>query len=574
MTAILPAAAALGVLLVVGFLARTNRALRRRTSLLEDRVEALADREWERQEADAANRAKSRFLAMVSHEIRTPLNGILGMADLLLDTPLTPEQATYAKAVKSSGGTLLSLIEEILDFSKIEAGRLDLDVKPFALRPLVEDTAELLAPRAQAKGIEIAAFVDDRVAGSYRGDAVRLRQVLLNLAGNAIKFTESGGVAVTVEPVGHAEGPAGAAGPSIAFRIRDTGIGIEEGAKARIFDEFEQADSGSSRRFGGTGLGLAISRRLIGAMGGTIDVQSAPGEGSTFGFTLSLPTVPGGEPPDSPPDLTGWTVLIVAPGTIEARLVARRLAAWGAETRIAGADPSADDFLAPPRWNAVIVDGAVGREAAARLCALAGAAVECKLVLVTPTERDDLAALTAAGFTGYLVKPVRTASLAARFSAAVPAGSAGAAARSSMAARPDAGGGLAILLAEDNEINALLARSLLQKLGHRPVVAANGSDAVAASAAACAAGTPFDLVLMDLHMPGMTGIEAATRIRAAERAGGLGATPIIALTADAFAENRGACLAAGMDGFLTKPLDREQLAAALARYRLGARSAA
>ncbi len=197
---------------------RIDRARRRRIDLLEERLEAFADQEWEWREADAANRAKSRFLAMVSHEIRTPLNGILGMADLLLDTPLTPEQATYAKAVQSSGEALACLIEDILDFSKIEAGRLDLDIKPFALRPLVEDVVELLAPRAHAKGIEIAAFVADAAARRFIGDATRLRQVLLNLVGNAIKFTESGGVSIEVES---------APDDALTFRIRDTGIGIK-----------------------------------------------------------------------------------------------------------------------------------------------------------------------------------------------------------------------------------------------------------------------------------------------------------------------------------------------------------
>jgi signal transduction histidine kinase/CheY-like chemotaxis protein len=544
-------------------------ALRQRNAALEERVEALADREWERQEADASNRAKTRFLAMVSHEIRTPLNGILGMADLLLDTRLTPEQATYARAVKSSGGVLLSLIEEILDFSKIEAGRLDLDIAPFALRELVEDTVELLAPRAQAKGIEIAAFVDDRVARTYRGDATRLRQVLLNLAGNAIKFTASGGVAVTVEPV---DVPAAGAA-AIAFTVRDTGIGIAPEDQARIFEEFEQADGGSTRRFGGTGLGLAIARRLVDAMGGSIAIDSRQGAGSTFAFTITLADADEQDGPAKPPDLAGSAVLIVAPGTVEASLAGRRLAAWGAATRIVAPDAAAAALAAPSRWNAIVVDGALGRDAASAICGHPGAAAIRKLVLITPAERDDLAALAAAGFDGYLVKPVRAASLAARIveeTATAPRGIA----PPGVATRATIGPGLAVLLAEDNGINALLVRSLLTKLGHRPAIAVTGADAVAAWTAARAAGAPFDLVLMDLHMPGVTGIEAARRIRAAEQAGGLRPTPIIALTADAFPENRDACLAAGMNGFLTKPLDRDKLVALLAEHRLGAVRAA
>jgi hypothetical protein len=372
-------------------------------------VEAFADREWEWREADAAGRARRRFLAMVSHEIRTPL----GMTDLLLDTPLTPEQSTYAKAVKSSGEALARLIEDILDFSKIEAGRLDLDIKPFALRPLVEDVVELLAPRAHDKGIEIAAYVDDAPARRFIGDATRLRQVLLNLVGNAIKFTETGGVAIAVEPA-----PDGA----LTFRIRDTGIGVAPELQGRIFEEFEQGEGGAGRRFGGTGLGLAISKRLVGAMGGEISLDSTPGQGATFTCTIALPpaeTAAADAAADTSSDLAGAAVLIVAPGPIEAPLMAQQLRAWGVRTSIAATAAAAEQSLREDRFDAVIVDGALGRGAVDQLGALIRCAEASAIVLIGPRDRDEIPAYRNAGF-AYLVKPVRAGSLATRLGAAVP----------------------------------------------------------------------------------------------------------------------------------------------------------
>jgi signal transduction histidine kinase/CheY-like chemotaxis protein len=518
---------------------------------LRNELRELKEQAAARARAEAASEAKSRFLATVSHEVRTPLNGILGLAELLRDVGLNAEQLSYVDAIHTSGTALASLIEEILDFSKIEAGKLELSQERFDLPGLVEGVVELIAPRAQGKGLEIAAAIAQAVPQSVVGDADRLRQVLLNLAGNGVKFTERGGVGISVSSQPN---------DRVLFTVADTGPGVAEHRQSAIFDDFEQADGSTTRRHEGTGLGLAISKRIVERMGGTLGLHCPPEGGAVFSFTVSLPATPETLAHESCVNLLGQQALIVAAQSpFQAPFLAARMAELGA---LVNCVPTLAEALAElcKRPDIVVVDCAIGEEHAHRLAEAARAAgARLCLVLFSPFERRSIGRETVQGFDGWLVKPVRRGSLLARL------GDQAACDIPLAAPKPLAAGGLRVLLAEDNEINALLARKALARLGADVVHARDGVAALQMAEAALARDAMrFDAILMDIRMPGLDGHEVCRRIRSAESATQSERTRIIALTANAFDEDRQACLTAGIDAFLTKPVDLARLAQALA----------
>jgi signal transduction histidine kinase/CheY-like chemotaxis protein len=529
---------------------------------LQQEIESLRDEIWElkgaaaeRDKAEAANEAKSRFLATVSHEMRTPLNGIMGMADLTRGANLTAEQSYYLEMIRASGGALASLIEEVLDFSRIEAGKLEIASAPFEITPLVERVVELLAPRAQGKGLEIASSIASDVPPVLIGDLARLQQVLINLAGNAVKFTDKGGVGLRVS-----RAPSG----SIRFAISDTGPGIAKDRQTAIFMDFEQADGSATRRHEGTGLGLAISRRIAELMGGELRLEHSDATGSVFVCDLPLRSEAAGEAVQDGARLDGRQVLVVANSPFEGPWLGERLAESGAHvTRAQGEDEAIAKLDGGRPFDIVIVDCALGEETTKKLAgAVRAAGAGRSLVLFSPFERRAFGQQSLQDFDGWLVKPVRTASLIARLTDAFSKRP------ESPAAEPGceaAGNGFSILLAEDNDINALIATKHLQRMGATVTRAADGTSALALAIDALEGRREaFDILLMDIRMPGFDGTEVARRVRSAETAAGLPRVRMIALTANAFDDDRRACLAAGFDEFLTKPVDPDKLGAVLA----------
>jgi CheY-like chemotaxis protein len=489
------------------------------------------------------DRYRDRFLASLSHELRTPLGGVLGMANLLDQTPLNADQQAYVSAIKECGQHLMGLVNDVLDLAKLETGRFETHASPLDIEKLLRGVAELLSTRAHDKGLEIAWCVRGP-APLVAADEGRLRQILFNLAGNAVKFTKAGGVLIKADIADAAPGMV-----KLRLSVSDTGPGVDAADAARIFQPFVQAHTGGPSD--STGLGLAIVDKLAAAMGGHVGMQSAPGVGSTFWFEAVVPLA---SPRPCERPLDGVVVAVVTPsGVIRA---AARLQVEACGGRAHGFSTLAAAARMAPEGAVFLIDHELKR-GRGRLEPVPGR--QC-IVLLTPEQRSRIAPSRRAGFAGYLIKPLRRESLASRVLAVLGAEPGTIARPTAPDERIESGGGVRVLLAEDNPINAMLARALLQREGCETYCATTGLEAVDAALA-----TQFDLILMDLRLPGIDGVGATIKLRDAGVR-----TPIVALTADGFEEDRQACMMAGMDDFLVKPLDTAALRQLLAKVRSGA----